>query len=301
MDARQLKTLKKQNRIKEAKTDYVYYGICAFILFLLAVIVLYPLYYIVIASVSDPDAVMTGEVWLYPVKVTFSGYAQLFNRDDIWRGYFNTLVYTIFGTIFNIILTIPAGWALSRDYLPFRKVINVLLIITMFFGGGLVPYVILCRSLGLYQNPLILVIGGGVSVYNVFMCKSFFQTNVPKEVLEAGMIDGAGEIRTFFDIVLPLAKSIISVMVLFYAVGHWNNYIDAYIFNIDQDFYPLQTVLNGLLDATKGGEGDVILEQLRVATQIKFTSIIIATVPILILYPMIEKHFGQGVLVGSFK
>lgn len=301
MDAQQLKTLKKQNRIKEAKTDYVYYGICAFILFLLAVIVLYPLYYIVIASVSDPDAVMTGEVWLYPVKVTFSGYAQLFNRDDIWRGYFNTLVYTIFGTIFNIILTIPAGWALSRDYLPFRKVINVLLIITMFFGGGLVPYVILCRSLGLYQNPLILIIGGGVSVYNVFMCKSFFQTNVPKEVLEAGMIDGAGEIRTFFDIVLPLAKSIISVMVLFYAVGHWNNYIDAYIFNIDQDFYPLQTVLNGLLDATKGGEGDVILEQLRVATQIKFTSIIIATVPILILYPMIEKHFGQGVLVGSFK
>lgn len=301
MDAKQLKVLKKKNKIKESKTDYVYYAICGFILFLLAVIVIYPLYYIVIASVSDPDAVMTGDVWLYPVKVTFSGYAQLFNRDDIWRGYFNTLVYTICGTVFNIILTIPAGWALSREYLPFRKVINVLLIITMFFGGGLVPYVILCRALGLYQNPLILVIGGGVSVYNVFMCKSFFQINVPKEVLEAGMIDGAGEIRTFFDLVLPVAKSIISVMVLFYAVGHWNNYIDAYIFNIDKDFYPLQTVLNGLLDATAGGEGDVILEQMRVATQIKFTSIIIATVPILILYPMIEKHFGQGVLVGSFK
>ncbi len=301
MDAKELKVLKKKNKIKESKTDYVYYAICGFILFLLAVIVIYPLYYIVIASVSDPDAVMTGDVWLYPVKVTFSGYAQLFNRDDIWRGYFNTLVYTICGTVFNIILTIPAGWALSREYLPFRKVINVLLIITMFFGGGLVPYVILCRALGLYQNPLILVIGGGVSVYNVFMCKSFFQVNVPKEVLEAGMIDGAGEIRTFFDLVLPVAKSIISVMVLFYAVGHWNNYIDAYIFNIDKDFYPLQTVLNGLLDATAGGEGDVILEQMRVATQIKFTSIIIATVPILILYPMIEKHFGQGVLVGSFK
>lgn len=301
MEAKELKALKKKNKIKESKTDYVYYAICGFILFLLAVIVIYPLYYIVIASVSDPDAVMTGEVWLYPVKMTFSGYAQLFNRDDIWQGYFNTLIYTILGTIFNIVLTIPAGWALSRDYLPFRKVINVMLIITMFFGGGLVPYVVLCRALGLYENPLILIIGGGVSVYNVFMCKSFFQTNVPREVLEAGMIDGAGEIRTFFDIVLPLAKSIISVMVLFYAVGHWNNYIDAYIFNIDQQFYPLQTVLNGILDATKGGEGDVILEQLRVATQIKFTSIIVATVPILILYPMIEKHFSQGVLVGSFK
>ena len=301
MDAKELKQLKKKNKIKESKTDYVYYVICGIILFLLAVIVIYPLYYIVIASISDPDAVMTGDVWLYPVKVTFSGYAQLFNRDDIWRGYFNTLVYTIFGTVFNIVLTIPAGWALSRDYLPFRKVIMALLIITMFFGGGLVPYVILCRALGLYQNPLILIIGGGVSVYNVFMCKSFFQSNVPKEVLEAGQIDGAGEIRTFFDLVLPVAKSIISVMVLFYAVGHWNNYIAAYIFNIDKDFYPLQTVLNGLLDATAGGEGDVILDQMRIATQIKFTSIIVATVPILILYPVIEKHFGQGVLVGSFK
>ena len=301
MDAKELKALKKKNKIKESKTDYVYYAICAFILFLLAVIVIYPLYYIVIASVSDPDAVMTGEVWLYPVKLTFSGYAQLFNRSDVWRGYFNTLVYTLVGTAFNIVLTIPAGWALSREYLPFRKIIMPLLIITMFFGGGLKPYVAVCRALGLYQNPLILIIGGGVSVYNVFMCKSFFQTNVPKEVLEAGQIDGAGEIRTFFDIVLPLAKSIISVMVLFYAVGHWNNYIDAYIFQIDQDFYPLQTVLDGILKATAGGEGEVVLEQMRIATQVKFTSIIIATVPILILYPMIEKHFGQGVLVGSFK
>lgn len=301
MENLDLKSLKKKNKIKGSKTDYVYYAICWFILILLAIIVIYPLYYIVIASISDPDAVMTGEVWLYPVKVTFSGYAKLFHRDDIWRSYFNTLVYTLFGTLFNIALTIPAGWALSRDYLPFRKVIMSLLIITMFFGGGLLPYVILCRSLGLYQNPLILIIGGGVSVYNVFMCKSFFSSNVPTEMLEAGQIDGAGEIRIFFDLVLPVSKSIISVMVLFYAVGHWNNYIDAYIFSIEEQFYPLQTVLNGLLDATSGGEGEVVLEQLRIATQLKFTSIIVSTLPILIIYPMIEKHFGQGVLVGSFK
>ena len=296
-----LKAQQKANKIKDPKSDLVYYIICGLILFLLAVIIIYPLYYIVIASISDPDAIMTGEVWLYPVKLTFSGYGQLFKTDNIWSSYGNTLIYTLFGTLFNVVLTIPAGWALSRDYLPFRKVIMALLIVTMFFGGGLVPYITLCRSLGLYQNPLILVIGGGVSVYNVFMCKSFFQSNVPQEVLEAAEIDGAGEIRTFFDLVLPIAKSIISVMVLFYAVGHWNNYIDAYIFNIDEEFYPLQTVLNELLSVTKGGEGEVVLEQMRMATQIKFTSIIVATVPILILYPMIEKHFGQGVLVGSFK
>ncbi len=301
MEMEEIKALKKKNKIKDSKTDYVYYAICWFILILLAIIVIYPLYYIVIASISDPDAVMTGDVWLYPVKITFSGYAKLFQRDDIWRSYFNTLVYTLLGTLFNIALTIPAGWALSRDYLPFRKVIMPLLIITMFFGGGLLPYVIICRSLGLYQNPLILIIGGGVSVYNVFMCKSFFSSNVPNEMLEAGQIDGAGEIRIFFDLVLPIAKSIISVMVLFYAVGHWNNYIDAYIFSIEEQFYPLQTVLNGLLDASSGGEGEVVLELMRTATQIKFTSIIISTLPILIVYPMIEKHFGQGVLVGSFK
>lgn len=301
METQELKSLKRKNKIKGSKTDYLYYIICWFVLILLAIIVIYPLYYIVIASVSDPDAVMTGDVWLYPVKFTFNGFVQLFQRDDIWRSYFNTLVYTLFGTMFNIVLTIPAGWALSRDYLPFRKVIMPLLIITMFFGGGLLPYVILCRSLGLYQNPLILIIGGGVSVYNVFMCKSFFSSNVPTEMLEAGQIDGAGEIRIFFDLVLPVSKSIISVMILFYAVGHWNNYIDAYIFSIEEQFYPLQTVLNGLLDATSGGEGEVVLEQLRIATQLKFTSIIVSTSPILIIYPMIEKHFGQGVLVGSFK
>ncbi len=266
----------------------------------MAVIIIYPLYYIVIASVSDPSAVVNGEVWLYPVKLTFSGYANLFNRPDVWRGYFNTLVYTLAGTAFNIVLTIPAGWALSRDYLPFRRVIMPLLIITMFFGGGLVPYIAVCTALGLYQNPLIMVLGGGVSVYNVFMCKSFFQTNVPKEVLEAAQIDGAGEVRTFFDIVLPLAKSIISVMVLFYAVGHWNNYIDALIFQVDTDYWPLQTVLKALLEVS-AGEGEVAAEQFLIAKQVQFTSIIIATVPILILYPMIEKHFGQGVLVGSFK
>ena len=301
MEISELKRLKKQNKIKESKKDYVYYVICGIILTILALVVIYPLYYIVIASISNADSVMRGDVWIYPIKLTFSGYKTLFNNEDVWRGYFNTLAYTVLGTIFNVALTIPAGWALSRKYLPFRKLIMALLIITMFFGGGLVPYIILCRSLGLYQNPLILIIGGGVSVYNVFMCKSFFESNVPKEVLEAAEIDGAGEVRVFFDLILPIASSIISVMVLFYAVGHWNNYIDAYIFNIDKSFYPLQTVINGMLNSTTTGEGEVVIEQMRMATQIKFTSIIVATLPILILYPMIEKHFGQGVLVGSFK
>ena len=300
------KELKKKYTIRESKTDYVYYAISGIILFILAAIVIYPLYFICIASISDPDAILNGEVYLYPVGATIDGYLRLLDEPLIWSGYLNTIIYTVLGTIFNIILTIPAGWALSRDYLPGRKVFMILMIITMFFGGGLIPYYVLCSQLGLVENPLILIIGGGVSVYNVFMCKSYFQTNVPKEVIEASEIDGCGEIRTFFDIVIPLSKSIISVMILFYAVGHWNNYVDALIFISDEKYFPLQLVLKNLLisaeaQSNSGASSETILEQLRIANQIKYSSIVVSSLPIIIIYPFIEKYFDQGILVGSFK
>lgn len=297
---------KDKNKIKDSKSDLVYYIISGIILALLALIVIYPLYFIIIASVSDPDAIMNGEVYLIPIGVTFSGYKALFDEHLIWSGYWNTIIYTVLGTMFNIILTIPAGWALSRDYLPFRKVIMPLFIITMFFGGGLIPYYLLCETLGLVNNPLILIIGGGVSVYNVFMCKSYFQTNIPKEVIEASQIDGCGELRVFFDIVIPLSKSIISVMLLFYAVGHWNNYVDALIFIRDENLFPLQLVLKNILcsveaQSNSGASAETIIEQQRIANQIKYSSIIVSSLPIIILYPFIEKYFDQGILVGSFK
>jgi len=300
------KELKKKNKIKDSKSDLVYYIIVGIILALLVLIVVYPIYYIIIASISDPDAVLSGEVWLYPVRLTFKGYLKLFQDASIWRGYLNTIIYTVLGTMFNIVLTIPAGWALSRDYLPFRKIIMPFLIITMFFGGGLIPYYLLCGALGLIENPIILIIGGGVSVYNVFMCKSYFKTNIPKEVIEASEIDGCGEIRVFFDIVLPLSKSIISVMILFYAVGHWNNYVDALIFITNESYWPLQVVLREILvvaETAAAGSGDVasIQEKQKLANQIKYASIIVSSLPIIIIYPFIEKHFDQGILVGSFK
>ena len=296
----------RKNRIKGSKSDVVYYVIISIILALLTIIVVYPIYFIIIASISDPDAVLNGQVILWPVQITFSGYKALANETLIWRGYLNTFLYTLLGTLFNIVLTIPAGWALSRNYLPGRKIINIFLIITMFFGGGLIPYYIICSQLGLVDNPLILIIGGGVSVYNVFMCKSYFTLNVPKEILEASEIDGCGEFRSFFDMVLPLAKPIISVMILFYAVGHWNNYMDALIFIKKEEFYPLQLVLRNILivaesQSQSGADAATIVEQLRIANQIKYSSIIVSSLPIIIIYPFIEKYFDQGFLVGSFK
>ena len=300
------KEQKNKYKIKDSKSDVVFHVITGIILGILALIVIYPLYFILIASISDPNAIFNGEVYFLPVGVTLSGYEKLLQEDLIWSGYGNTLIYTVLGTLFNIILTIPAGWALSRDYLPGRKLIMPLLIITMFFGGGLIPYYLICSELGLVDNPLILIIGGGVSVYNVFMCKSFFQTNVPKEVIEASEIDGCGELRTFVDIVIPLSKSIISVMILFYAVGHWNNYMDALIFISDEKYYPLQLVLKNILisaesQSNSGASSETIIEQLKIANQIKYSSIIVSSLPIIIIYPFIEKYFDQGVLVGSFK
>lgn len=296
----------RKNRIKGSKGDVVYYIVISIILALLTIIVVYPIYFIIIASISDPDAVLNGQVFLWPINITFSGYKALANETLIWRGYLNTFLYTLLGTLFNIVLTIPAGWALSRNYLPGRKIINIFLIITMFFGGGLIPYYIVCSQLGLVDNPLILIIGGGVSVYNVFMCKSYFTLNVPKEILEASEIDGCGEFRSFFDMVLPLAKPIISVMILFYAVGHWNNYMDALIFIKKEEFYPLQLVLRNILivaesQSQSGADASTIVEQLRIANQIKYSSIIVSSLPIIIIYPFIEKYFDQGFLVGSFK
>ena len=298
--------IRKKYKIKESKTDYIYYAIAGIILMILAAIVIYPLYFICIASISDPDAILNGEVYLYPIGATIDGYKKLMNEPLIWSGYRNTIIYTVLGTIFNIVLTIPAGWALSRDYLPGRRIFMILMIITMFFGGGLIPYYLVCGALGLVENPLILIIGGGVSVYNVFMCKSYFQTNVPKEVIEASEIDGCGEIRTFFDIVIPLSKSIISVMILFYAVGHWNNYVDALIFISNEQYFPLQLVLKNLLisaeaQSNSGADSSTIIEQLRIANQIKYSSIVVSSLPIIIIYPFIEKYFDQGILVGSFK
>ena len=296
----------RQNRIRGSKTDIIYFAIIGVLLAMLTIIVVYPIYFIVIGSISNPDAVLNGEVIFWPVDITFSGYQALVNESLIWSGYRNTIIYTLVGTAFNIVLTIPAGWALSRDYLPARKFINVFFIITMFFGGGLIPYYIICSSFGLVDNPLILIIGGGLSVYNMFMCKSYFTLNVPKEILEASEIDGCGEFRTFFDMVLPLAKPLISVMILFYAVGHWNSYMDALIFIKQEDYYPLQLVLRNILivaesQSQSGADAATITEQLRIANQIKYSSIIVSSLPIIILYPFIQKYFDQGFLVGSFK
>ncbi len=303
--------MERMNKLSKAvsKADRIYYIVIDTFLILMLLAILYPLYFIVIASISDTDAIFNGEVFLYPIGFNLKGYAALFENRMIWTGYLNTIWYTLLGTAINIAVTIPAGWAISRKELPWRKFITTYFIITMFFGGGLIPFYLLVSDLGLLDNPLSVILPYGVSVWNMFMVNAFYSSSVPDEILEAAEVDGSGTIRTFFSIVIPLSKPIIAVMVLFYAVAHWNNYFSALIFLSEQKYFSLQLVLREILIMTESaggagssaGDAGTILEQAKLANSIKYSSIIVSTLPILVLYPFVSKFFEKGVMIGALK
>ncbi len=285
-------------------SNIFFYTINTFILLLLAFIVLYPLYFIIIASISDPDAVLAGKVFLYPVNITLSGFSKILEKSDVWRGYLNTIIYTILTVVISLLVTIPAGWALSRKNLLFRKAFMIYFIIPMFFGGGLIPFYNVMSSLHLVNTIWAIILPSVLSVWNLFMTKTFFESSIPNSLIEAAKIDGAGHFRTFITVVIPLAKPIIAVMALYYAIGQWNSYFNAMIFLQNEKLYPLQLVLKEILIATEstvGGSGETILEQYRLATQIKYVSVIVSSIPVLMLYPFVQKYFEQGVMIGSLK
>ncbi len=295
---------KKNAPIRLSAGDKVFYTINTVFLTLMALIVLYPLYFIVIAAISDPDAVLGGQVVLYPVQITMDGFRKILERGDIWRGYLNTIIYTGLTVVLALLVTVPAGWALSRKTIPGKKVLMIYFIIPMFFGGGLIPFYNVMSSLGLVNTIWAIVLPSILSVWNLFMTKTFFETSIPDGLVEAAKIDGAGEYRVFTSLVLPLSKAILAVMALYYAIGQWNSYFNAMIFLQDENLYPLQLVLKEILiasESTVGGSGETILEQYRMANQIKYVSVIVSSVPVLCLYPFVQKYFSQGVMIGSIK
>ena len=294
----------KKHRVRESRGDRVYYAIVYFVLLLLALLVVYPLYFVVIASFSSADAVLAGKVYLFPVDIDFTGYIRCFERTDIWIGYGNTIWYTLAYTILSVVFTVTAAWALSRKTLPFRKFFMIFFTITMFFGGGLIPFYKVVSDLGMLDNPLSIILPGTVSAWNLFMAKTFFQTGVSDSIIEAAELDGANRLRLFVSVILPLSMPIVAVLALYYAVGQWNSYFNAMIFLTDQNLYPLQLVLKEILTAsesTTGGSGETILEQFRLANQLKYVTVIISSLPVFCIYPFVQKFFAQGVMVGSLK
>ena len=299
-----LKAKKPGIAIKDTAGDKVFHTITYILLGLLALIILYPVYFIIIASFSDPDAVLAGKVVLFPVGINFDGYVKILERTDVWQGYLNTIIYTLATVVLSLVVTIPAGWALSRETLPGKKFWMVYFIIPMFFGGGLIPFYNVMSKLGLINSPWAVILPAILSVWNLFMTKTFFSSSIPNGLIEAATIDGANHFQAFGMIVLPLAKAVMAVMALYYAVGQWNSYFNAMIFLQDESMYPLQLVLKEILIATEstvGGSGETILEQYRMATQLKYVSVIVSSLPVLMLYPFVQKYFAQGVMIGSLK
>jgi putative aldouronate transport system permease protein len=296
--------LKRKNAMRDTMGDKVFYIINGIFLGLVALIVLYPLYFIIIASISDPDAVLAGRVVLYPVDITFNGFAKILERTDVWTGYLNTIIYTVLTVVLSLLVTIPAGWALSRKTLPGKKWFMIFFIIPMFFGGGLIPFYNVMSGLGLVNTIWAIILPSILSVWNLFMSKTFFESSIPNGLIEAAKIDGAGQWRIFASVVIPLSKAVIAVMALYYAVGQWNSYFNAMIFLQDESKYPLQLVLKEILiasESTVGGSGETMLEQFRLANQLKYVSVIASSLPVLCLYPFVQKYFAQGVMIGSLK
>ncbi|QNK58834.1 carbohydrate ABC transporter permease [Paenibacillus sp. PAMC21692] len=281
--------------------DIILYVIAAVIM----VIVLYPLLFTVSASFSDPSKVLNGQVWLLPKGANIEAYANILKNDKIWSGYGNSILYTVVGTIINIVLTTLAAYPLSRPDLPLRNGIMVLITLTMFFGGGLIPVYLLVRDLGMVDTMWALIVPGAIATYNLIVMRTYFQSSIPWELQEAAHMDGCSNWRLLVSIILPLSKPILAVMVLFYAVGHWNSFFNALIYIRDEAKYPLQLVLREILLISQSAQidgGSVGLEkQILLAESIKFAVIIVSSLPVLIMYPFVQKHFVKGVMIGSIK
>ena len=297
--------MKKTGKISRSRADKAF-DILDYVLLTIAfLLVAYPLYFVIIASVSDPIAVYEGRVILYPIRPTLEGYARIFSYESLFVGYRNTLIYTLIGTSVNVILTITAGYALSRKELVGRNVMMMGVMFTMIFSGGMIPNYLLVRSLGLYNTMWALILPGAVSTWNLIVARTFFQQTIPDELREAADLDGCGDTSFFLRVVLPLSSSIIAVMILFYAVSHWNSYYNALIYLSSTSKYPLQLVLRNILIVNTLDDmvNDVSTQaaQQRMGDLIKYGMIIVSSLPLLILYPFLQKYFVQGVMIGAIK
>jgi len=269
-------------------------------------IVLYPLFFVLIASVSNPGSVIRGEVWLWPKGFSLIGYERLFGNKELLRGFMNTVMYTVAGTALNVVMTVAGAYPLSRADFKGRHFFTFLIVFTMFFGGGMIPTYLLIKSLGLLNTFWAMIIPSAVSVWNILIMRTFFQSSIPKEVQEAAFMDGCSNIKILLKVVLPLSGPVLAVMVLFYAVGHWNAYFSALLYLSDRDLYPMQLFLREILVQNQMQEmvdisDDTLARSLMDAEAIKYAAVIVTNLPMLILYPFLQKYFVKGVMVGAIK
>lgn len=285
--------------------DYINYGAFTIIILL----VLYPLYWILIASISNPNDINAGKVLFLPKNIVFEGYRQVFISDAVITGFINSILYTVTGTMVNLVVTLTAGYSLSRKDLPFRGLIMVLFIIPLYFSGGLIPTYLVVDSLGLVDTFWVMIIPNAMSVLNVILARTFFLNTIPRELLDSAYLDGCSNYKFFTRIAVPLSTTLIAILIIYYGVGHWNSYMHALIYIRTPKRYPLQVILRGIL--IESNEFNNIfnmlvpdeseMERAHVTQLIRYAIIVISNIPILITYPFLQKYFEKGVMIGSLK
>lgn len=292
---------------QKSTSDKVFDFFVVLLLVFLFLIVAYPLYFVILASVSDPLLVSKGKVLMTPKGVSIFGFQKVFEDARIWTGLRNTAIYTVLGTIINMAATLPAAYALSRRDFRGRKTVMMIFVFTMFFNGGLIPTYLLMQKLRLTNTIWVFIIPFAVNVYNLIIARTFFENSIPQELFEAASLDGCSDFKFFTTVALPLSKAMVSVIMLYYMVAHWNDFFIGLIYVRDQSLNPLQLVLREILIVNNvfgaGGTGGGTLgsyDQIYADT-VKYAIIIVSSLPMLIIYPFIQKHFEKGVMIGAIK
>ena len=293
------------NKKKFLSQDKIVNVLFYVIAILMIIAVVYPLWFVVIASFSNPADVANGEVWLWPKKWDLSGYKELFNQPQLWKSYANTIIYTLVGTLIGLIVNVPAGYAMSRKDLKGKKWINLFYLIPMFVNGGLIPTYFVVKSFGLLDSFWVMVLPFSVSTYNIIVVRTFFKVSLPETLWEAAQLDGCGTFRYFIQFAVPLSKAILAVVGLWTAVGLWNSWFNALIYIQNEDLVPLQLLLRRILISNQsllGAATGTMAQELRqLSDMMKYASIVVSTLPIMCLYPFLQKYFNQGVMIGAVK
>lgn len=290
---------------KKQGNDKVFNIVNGLIMVIVCIFIAYPLWYVLVASFTDPSVVNSGKLLILPEKIFLGGYRKILEYKPIWTGYLNTIKYTVVGTGVSIAITVPCAYALSRKDLAGRKILSILFTFTMFFNGGIIPLYLVINKIGIYDTIFAMILPSAVSVYNLIVCRSFFDANVPDELVEASKLDGCNDFDVFFRIVLPISSTIIAVMVLFYATSIWNSFMNALMFMGDQSKMPLQVILRNLILSNQASSvlsaGTEMIDRMKLAEQLKYGVIVVSALPLLVVYPFVQKYFAKGVMIGAVK
>ena len=288
-----------------SRGDRVFQAAVYAIIVLIAVFTLYPLVYSLSASVSEPREILNGHVWLYPVNITTNAYQRVFRSADIQSGYLNTIIYAVAGTALNLLMTIAAAYPLSMKDMKGRNFITIMITFTMFFSGGMIPLYLIIRNLGMINTVWAVVLPGAISVHNLIIAKSFFSSSIPFELQESAFVDGCSNIRTLLTIIIPLSAPILAVLTMYYGVAHWNAYFNAMMYLSDSKKFPLQIALreilmtNSIADATDTTMNSV--DQILLYEGLKYAVVIVASLPVMCLYPFLQRYFVKGTMIGAVK